>query len=195
MTDLKICSCCKKEKSLEDFYKRKQHTKYYIVPKCKKCAISFSKEKKEIRSKYSRDYARKQVEVYGKLPYLINNMIRRCESKKDKSYRFYGAKGIKVCDEWHKRKNFYDWAKNNGYKEGLEIDRIDSDGDYCPENCRFITRLVNLRNKKSIKLSMNHAKAIRCLFNNGFTQAEIAFFFNIDARQIHKVINNLTWRK
>ena len=66
-------------------------------------------------------------------------MIYRCENQNYKDYRIYGGKGIKVCNEWkNDPKKFAEWAINNGYKLGLTIERIDSDKDYCPENCKFI---------------------------------------------------------
>lgn len=73
---------------------------------------------------------------------LLNNrrnMISRCYSPKDKMYRLYGQKGIKVCKEWLESKEaFVIWAMNNGYKAHLTIERADTDKDYCPSNCSFI---------------------------------------------------------
>lgn len=69
-----------------------------------------------------------------------NNIIQRCG--KHKNYV-----NISVCDEWKSDfVNFYDWAINNGYEKGLTIDRIDSSGNYCPENCRWITQTEQTRN-------------------------------------------------
>ena len=74
-------------------------------------------------------------------------MLRRCYWKDSKEHKkYYQDKGIKVCDEW---KNNYiafkEWALNNGYQKGLAIDRIDSNGNYEPSNCRFITISENSR--------------------------------------------------
>lgn len=75
-------------------------------------------------------------------------MVRRCESEKAHNYRWYGAKGVKVCDEWRQSYTaFRDWAHEHGYVRGLELDRRDSDGNYCPENCRWITKKTNIRNR------------------------------------------------
>lgn len=74
-------------------------------------------------------------------------MRRRCKNPSCCGYKWYGGKGIKVCDEWDKPyggfENFYKWAIENGYSDDLTIDRIDSDKDYCPENCRWITAHEN----------------------------------------------------
>lgn len=75
-------------------------------------------------------------------------MIRRCESPVTHNYKWYGGKGIKVCEAWRQDYTiFRDWAKENGYVQGLELDRINSDGNYEPKNCRWITKKTNIRNR------------------------------------------------
>jgi len=73
------------------------------------------------------------------------NMKNRCYNSKIECYSRYGGKGIKVCPEWHTYINFSNWAKKNGYREGLTIERIDPQKDYCPENCEWITFSENCR--------------------------------------------------
>jgi hypothetical protein len=74
------------------------------------------------------------------------NMKTRCFNPNAPNYKYYGGKGVSIFDEWrHNFQTFYDWAMTNGYTEGLVIDRIDSDGDYCPGNCRWITQSENAR--------------------------------------------------
>jgi hypothetical protein len=80
-------------------------------------------------------------------------MKDRCSNPNNKKYHLYGGKGISVCDDWQKFEPFYQWAIGNGYREGLSIDRIDGNGDYCPENCRwvdYITQNNNLRSNTHI---------------------------------------------
>lgn len=80
----------------------------------------------------------------------LQRMIDRCYDPGDQSYRYYGAKGIRVCDEWRKFPiRFIEWALANGWESNLTIDRIDSDKDYCPENCHWITLSQN--SKKAMK--------------------------------------------
>ena len=82
---------------------------------------------------------------YGtKLYGLRKDILKRCYQKSAKNYKYYGGRGIKVCKEWFENpKSFFDWAIRNGYKDGLEIDRIDFDGNYEPSNCHFITHREN----------------------------------------------------
>ena len=88
----------------------------------------------------------------GKLRYVYYDMIRRCYKKEDRGYPRYGARGITVCDEWKKDcKAFYRWAKENGYDKGLQIDRIDNDKGYYPENCRWVTPKENMMNRSNTR--------------------------------------------
>lgn len=85
-----------------------------------------------------------------RLKTIYNSMKARCYNPNDKNYKWYGLKGIKLCDEWLNNKHkFYEWSINNGYKNKLTIDRINSNEDYCPENCRWVSNENNARYKSS----------------------------------------------
>ncbi len=91
----------------------------------------------------------------GKDIYICyRGMINRCYHPKQQNYERYGERGIRVCDEWlNDPIKFGDWAKENGFKKGLQIDRVNSDGPYSPDNCRFVTAKENCRNRRNtIKL-------------------------------------------
>ena len=76
-------------------------------------------------------------------------MLARCYNPKHIHYNLYGGRGIKVCDLWkNDKKEFFSWAMNNGYSDDLQIDRIDCNGDYSPENCRFVSNLINQNNRR-----------------------------------------------
>lgn len=81
---------------------------------------------------------------------IYKGMCGRCYYTKSDHYNAYGGRGIKVCDECLKNKqNFFEWALKNGYSEDLTIERIDVNGDYCPENCTWITMSEQYKNKQS----------------------------------------------
>lgn len=87
------------------------------------------------------------------LLYIWKNMKQRCYNPKNKSYKYYGARGIKIHKDWlNNPKAFVDWAIINGYNKGLEIDRINNNGDYEPNNCRFVTHLINMNNTRKSKI-------------------------------------------
>lgn len=82
---------------------------------------------------------------------VFKSMHSRCERENVREFRWYGAKGVRVCDGWKEFQPFYDWAMSHGYEHGLSIDRINPDGDYEPSNCRWITRSENSKR-------VNHSK-------------------------------------
>lgn len=78
------------------------------------------------------------------------DMMRRCYSPTNCNYKNYGAKGIGVCKGWREsRIEFINWALDNGYSRELSLDRIDNDGDYEPNNCRWVNKRTQNINKKS----------------------------------------------
>jgi hypothetical protein len=76
------------------------------------------------------------------------SMKARCLNQNHQAYRQYGGRGISVCDEWLDYVPFKEWALSAGYKENLEIDRIDNNSDYRPGNCRWVKRVINSRNTR-----------------------------------------------
>ena len=94
-------------------------------------------------------------------------MKSRCYNKNNNEYNRYGGRGIKICDEWLNAQNFLNWSLNSGYKKGLTIDRIDNDGDYSPDNCRWVTRAEQNRNTSRVHIVVDGS-------GNRYTCAEIS---------------------
>ena len=75
---------------------------------------------------------------------------RRCYYEKCVGYHNYGGRGVRMCDEWkNEAAKFVEWCKSHGYKKGLEIDRINNNGNYEPNNCQFISKVENEKKKRN----------------------------------------------
>lgn len=81
---------------------------------------------------------------------IFNGMIGRCYRTYNRSYKYYGACGITICQEWlNNHRAFEEWAYDNGYRKGLTIDRLNVNEGYCPSNCRWISRADNSKWKSN----------------------------------------------
>lgn len=84
---------------------------------------------------------------------VYNSMIKRCYNKNHQAFKNYGGRGIDVCPEWAADfAVFFSWAIDNGWAKGIEIDRVNNDLGYSPDNCRFVTRRENMRNTRMNKM-------------------------------------------
>lgn len=100
---------------------------------------------KELVSKLMSTHGESKTRLYG----IWCAMIKRCENKNGQGFENYGGRGISVCPEWRNDYvAFRDWSMLNGYSDNLSIDRIDVDGDYCPENCRWSDRYTQMNNTR-----------------------------------------------
>lgn len=125
------------------------------------------------------------------------NMKQRCYNPNATRYSDWGGRGISVCDEWiNDFQAFYDWAVENGYKKGLQLDRIDNDGNYEPTNCRFITLTKNIRNSRATKLNINDILEIRNakLLIPNLTMTELSKAYHVTVTTISDILKENHWR-
>jgi len=101
-----------------------------------------------MKNKSGNDRGMKHGFGYHRLYKVWNGMIHRCYNEKRDSYKHYGARGVTVCERWHDIKNFIEDMEHT-FKEGLQLDRINNNGNYEPSNCRWVTTSQNAKNKRN----------------------------------------------
>lgn len=114
--------------------------------------------RKEVSRDKSTTHGLSKTRIYR----IWHMMLHRCHNKDDGRYNSYGGRGIKVCDDWNDFTNFYNWSLANGYESHLTIDRIDNDGDYCPENCRWATQKEQQNNRSNNHNIEYNGKKLTC---------------------------------
>lgn len=112
------------------------------------------------------------------------NMRCRCQKEYRHDYERYGGKGISVCSEWSNFNVFHNWAVENGYSDNLTIDRINPNGNYCPENCRWLTPSDNSKAKARM-IKRNDGKVFLNIH-------DMASFYSIDTNAVYKSIYRQT---
>ena len=115
---------------------------------------------------------------HSRIDNIYKSIIQRCYNKSHNRYYIYGARGIVMCDEWlHDKSKFFEWSLANGYDDTLTIDRIDCNGNYEPNNCRWVSQKVQQNNRSNNR---------RIEFNGEcHTMAEWANITGINAATIH----------
>lgn len=121
------------------------------------------------------------------------SMKARCNNINNTRYKDYGGRGIKVCKRWNKFENFLEDMVNK--PEGLTLDRINNNGNYEPENCRWATPLEQVRNGRVIKLTKSKVKDIKTLLkDSSLSERKIAKIFDVSRGTISCVKRNNTWK-
>lgn len=110
---------------------------------------------------WKREKASERLLTHGEMPVRLYRIWRgmkaRCNNPHTKDFHYYGARGIKVCDEWMEHyESFRDWAFANGYSDTLTLDRVEVNKDYSPDNCRWVDRHTQMRNtRNNLNLTFN----------------------------------------
>ena len=132
----------------------------------------------------------KHKKCYSRLYHIWTGMRSRCYKQYDNRYKNYGGRGITVCDEWKEFQPFYNWAMDNGYDEKAKrgeymIDRIDVNGNYCPENCRW---------SNAFEQANNTTKTIHIEYNGkNYTLSELSKMVNISRQTLWSRLYVCKW--
>lgn len=157
---MKQCSKCEQSKDYSDFHKNKANADGY-QSQCKDCRHETRVAKWDttpqqpvvrVRSGKVQVYTRGKNHGESRTPLYRRwkSMRERCSNPQHQNYKYYGGKGIRVCDEWNKDFfAFKKWAASSGYSPELELDRIDPAKDYSPENCRWLGKRENIKRARS----------------------------------------------
>lgn len=123
---------------------------------------------------------------------IWHGMQQRCYNSKSQSYNRYGARGIRVCEEWLESfTNFYNWAMRKGYRPGLSIERIDNDDNYDPGNCKWATSEEQNQNTSRTKITPRLVELIRA---DDRSNVQIAEEYGVDASTVSRVRGGKTWK-
>lgn len=173
----KKCTKCGEVKHISNYSMHHKKTGR-IRPYCKDCG-----------HKYSKIFISKNPPEYG----VWNNIKSRCYIKSTRSYPLYGGRGITVCDRWKDSfKNFYsDMGPRPSQKH--QIDRINNDGNYTPDNCKWSTPIENSLNRRGNKIQPDIAKEIRARYISEITTIiKLSKEYNISKTHVSDIIQNKT---
>ena len=143
---------------LIDTYRKNNDTVWVV--KCTKCGEVQTKSRHSVEKqiteciKCGNPVIQRNVQGHYKdrIYHIFNLMIQRTTNPLKDGYKYYGGRGISVCEEWKADfMKFYNWSMENGYDETKSIDRIDTNGDYCPENCRWVSMQIQQNNRRNNK--------------------------------------------
>lgn len=147
-----VCKCSCEQKTIKEVASGN-----LIAGNVRSCGCLAKEKQLEVHTKHGLWKHPLYAAVWG-------GIKKRCLNPKNKDYARYGGRGITICEEWKNDfKTFYDWCIENGWKKGLQIDRINVDGNYEPGNCRIVDSITQARNKRNtIKVFYNNEEICLC---------------------------------
>lgn len=129
-----------------------------------------------------------------KLYHVWEGMVQRCYNKNSKLFKWYGSRGILICDAWRQDpREFIKWAEQAGYAEGMTIDRINNLKGYCPDNCQWLSRVDNLnkdrdKRKSTSKVTQELYNQILVLKQENKSFTEIAYIVGLSRRYVSQLV-------
>jgi hypothetical protein len=174
--------------------KNSKERKRFGLYKCGFCGEEFRTQTSRVKNGYTKScgcHKKRRIKEantkhglgYTRLYNIWKTMKDRTLNPKHKAYIRYGGRGITICEKWLDVRNFYDWAMSNGYEEnkGLSIDRIDNDGNYEPNNCRWTTKTIQSRNRRISSKNMSGYKGVSFKKDKSKYKA----YLTVEGKQVH----------
>lgn len=144
---------------------------------------------KEMASKFNKIHGLSNTKLFM----IWQDMIKRCTKKNHHAYKYYGGRGINVYKDWQNNFiTFYNWSIQNGYKEGLAIDRIDNNGNYEPNNCRWVTMSIQCKNRRKVDTTFSKNPKARKIVKLDLLDNYICTYDCIKSAMIDNNINLLS---
>jgi hypothetical protein len=173
-----------------------RHVKWNCVCACGNESVVITTNLRSGHTTKCRTHQRIPLEMQKKEHALYQTwkeMHRRCYDEKSTSFERYGERGISVCSEWA---DFWQFVQDMGAKphESYQLDRKDSNGPYCPSNCRWVTPGENSRNRDFVKLNDQTAATVKTLLQSGIERIEIAKRFSVSVSCIDDIARQRTWK-
>lgn len=128
---------------------------------------------------------------------IWTKMKGRCNNPNNNDYKYYGGKGIKIDPIWNNYINFKEWSLNNGYVryQNLQIDRINGNKNYSPDNCRWVTPKINQRNRKTVILNEEKVSRIKIfIFELNISTIFLSKIYGVSYSTILDIKRNKTWK-
>lgn len=121
-------------------------------------------------------------------------MNNRCSPRsRGQARRDWYERGIRVCDEWKDFKTFEAWAIEHGFSSELQLDRIDNDKGYYPDNCRWTTHQINSQNRRSEKLTVDTAAVVKAYLQMGIPQKCLCSMYGISSGAMCRIASGERW--
>lgn len=183
------------------------HGYRWATVECKVCKKEYDVDPNKLQYRNHCGCMKKEVvacryaKSHPQLAQAIKHMLSRCYNKKNRDYYNYGALGITICKEWlEDRNSFCEWAIENGFQndKGLSIDRIDSSKGYFPENCRWGNAVIQGRNTRRVKMTIENAREIRVKHSQSpcfSTIVSLAQEYGVSDATIYLIVQNKTWKE
>lgn len=127
---------------------------------------------------------------------VLKGIEARCKYPSATNYAYYGGRGISVCQEWlDSPEVFVSWALENGWRPGLQVDRIDCDGDYSPDNCQLLSPAQNSRKRRNGRCSMQDARVVRSALKAGESISRAAALAGVPYMSAWHIARGNTWQE